>query len=176
MTSSLAIQPHTKSFTEFKNRTTEQDRENAGKVATGAGATAAGIEGARRTAQNMASKRGGVEKLESMYQGAIKGLKTASENAEKATSFMGKFKQKSALYTKDLLSMLDKFKKTGVYTKSAKIINAVIDSPVTRKCAGFFGGALAFFVVVSGVSKACKNGATMAGDLKDKIDTFRSAA
>lgn len=176
MTSRLAIQPHTKSFADFRNRTTEEDKENAGKVATGAGATAAGIEGARRTAQNMASKRGGVEKLESMYQTTIQGLKKASEGTEKATSFLGKFKQKSAIYTKDLLLMLEKFKKTGVYTKSAKFINAVIDSPVTKKCAGFFGGALAFFVVVSGVSKACKNGATMAGDIKDRIDTFRTAA
>lgn len=166
--------PHFNNFNQYKP--TQEDKENAGKVVTGAGATAAGIEGARRTAQNMASKRGGVERLETMYQNAIRGLRTASENAEKATSFMGRFKQKAAIYTRDVMKLFEKFKKTGTYTRSAKIINAVIDSPITKKFAGFFGGALAFFVVVSGVSKACKNGATMAGDIKDKIDTFRTAA
>ena len=48
--------------------------------------------------------------------------------------------------------------------------------PLLKHCAGFLGGALAFFVLVTGVNKAVKTGAIAVDDFKHQINDFKSIA
>ena len=48
--------------------------------------------------------------------------------------------------------------------------------PFTKKVAGFFGGALAFFVLITGVNKAVKTGEIAVDDFKHQLNEMRNAA
>ena len=58
--------------------------------------------------------------------------------------------------------------------KNSKFIGPIINSPVTKKLAGVAGGALAFFVLVTGVNKAVKTGAIAVDDFKHQFHEFNS--
>ncbi|MBE7712671.1 MAG: hypothetical protein E7Z87_02895 [Cyanobacteria bacterium SIG26] len=161
---SITVQPylHRPQMNKFATlKPTQEDKENAASVATGAGVTAAGVEGIRKAAQGAASKRGGVAAASSVLDKMLASVKQIREATKNATSFAGKFKHHSAKYTGQALTYL---KGKGM------------KGPIATACGKAFGGTLAFFVLASGVAKACGNSKTLAQDVKDKFEIFRTAA
>jgi len=146
----------------------QQATEKTEKVAAGVG----GAAGLTKTATNMASKRG-ILATEKTFQGIMgsvtNGAQTITEGTQQAVSLWSKFKNNTKIFTADILR---RFKAL----ESTKFIGKIIKSPIAKKAAGIFGGALAFFVLVTGVNKAVKTGIEAAGDVKSKLETWHSAA
>ncbi len=157
MTGVPAVSPFNPSTTHSQRR--EQNQE---AVATGVGATA----GLTTAATKAAGKRGlqsGEKVLTSMLDSAQAAAKTAGQNSKEVTGLWNSFKLNIAKYTKDILTRVEKFKNT-------KYIGAIVKSPITKGLASFCGGALAFFVLITGVSKAIRTGAIAVDDLKKQYN------
>ncbi len=133
------------------------------QVAVGVG----GAAGVTASATKMAGKKG--LSLQQMMANVTNTAEKITENADKATSLWGKFKKNTSIFTKDILARFKALENT-------KFIGAIVKSPIVKKSAALFGGALAFFVLVTGVNKAVKTSVEAAGDLKDKVHTLRTAA
>ncbi len=145
-------------------------REKKEEVATGVGA-AAGItsasglaNSATRAAGKKALKAEAAEKtLGKMLDGVQTASRNVSKNTKEVTGLWKTFKANIAKYTNQLNGYVAKFKET-------KYIGAIIKSPVTKYLTKFFGGALAFFVLVTGVSKAVRTGAIAVDDFKSQYN------
>ena len=110
---------------------------------------AAGVGGAAGLSQTtkLASKRGlSAEAGEKALQKMMQTTQRTTQSVNKTANV--KF------YTKDIMTRF----------------------PLLRHCAGFLGGALAFFVLVTGVNKAVKTGAIAVDDFKQQINDFKSIA
>lgn len=148
--------------------TAKQRQENQEKVAAGVG----GAAGLTKSATNMASKRGlQAQAGEKAYQQATQLLtetnKATIKASETATGLWNTFKANVKLYKKDIIKRLDGLKDT-------KFIGAIVKSPIVKKLAGLFGGALAFFVLVTGINKAFKTGELAFTDLKHQYNEMRN--
>ena len=153
---------------ENRPRLTQEQRERNQQVATGVG----GVAGLSASATNMASKRAmraksGEQVLQQMMNTVETTTRTVNQNTQAAKGLWATFKHNIKMYTDDILKRLDTLKNT-------KFIGSIINSPITKKLAGIFGGALAFFVLVTGVNKAIKTGAIAVDDLKHQIQEFNA--
>lgn len=162
MTRISAISPQTPTMT------AQQRQENQEKVAAGVGGTA-GL-------YKMASKKGlqaqsHAQTGEKVYQKATELLtetnKAVINSSEKVTGLWNKFKADVKFFTEDITTKFYKF-------KNSKFIGSIVKSPIIKKVAGFLGGALAFFVLVTGINKACKTGELAFDDLKLQYNEMRN--
>lgn len=145
-----------------------QKKENTEKAATVVGST-----GFVATATKYASKRGlrgqsgekiiqaGEKTLQTMMESVQESSRIAGKGMKEATGFFAKFKKDASSFAEDFMRFAGKL-------KNNKIIEPIINSPITKKAAGAFGGGMAFFVLVTGVSKAAENGSLAINDLKNK--------
>ena len=150
--------------------TPEQRQQRKEQVATGVG----GAAGLSATATRYAGKKGlkaqaGEEILGRMTAQVSNGIKTVNQTQEVATGFITTFKNNLKMYTKSIMDQLAKF-------KDSKFIGPIVKSPITRKFSALAGGLLAFFVLVTGVNKAFKNGEIAVDDLKSQYKNYRNAA
>ena len=150
---------------------TQMPREKKEEVATGVGA-AAGISGAAyRTAGKRALQAEiKAQNLERGFNQVVETVTTTSRNisrnTEAVSGLWGSFKTNITKYTKQLRGYANRFKDT-------KVIGAIVKSPVTKAATKVFGGALAFFVLITGVSKAVRTGAIAFEDIKSQYnETF----
>lgn len=126
------------------------------KVATGVGATGAGAAAyqAKRTTVNRT--------LQGWFTNLTNTTKAARQNAAEVTGLAGKFKQNFARFSSDIMSKAMKF-------KEMKFIGPIVKSPVMKGAAGIFGGAMAFFALVTGIDKAYRNGRLAVADIGGKF-------
>lgn len=145
--------------------TAAQRKERNEQVAAGVG----GAAGLSTSATKMASKRGlqAEQSLSNMLETVTKTQQAVNKNTKAATGLWATFKNNIKVYSADILARLNKLKDT-------KFIGPIIKSPFTKKVAGFFGGALAFFVLITGVNKAIKTGAIAVDDIKHQINEMRA--
>lgn len=150
--------------------TPEQRQQRKEQVATGVG----GAAGLSATATRYAGKKGlkaqaGEEILGRMTAQVSNGIKTVNQTQEVATGFITTFKNNLKMYTKSIMDQLAKF-------KDSKFIGPIVKSPITKRFSALAGGLLAFFVLVTGVNKAFKNGEIAVDDLKSQYKNYRNAA
>ena len=125
--------------------TTSRNNNKTEQVAAGVG----GAAGVTTSATNMAGKRGLLARektLQQMMENVTTTAGKVTENANKATSLWGNFKQNTKIFTADIVK---KFKAL----EDTKIIGAIVQNPIVKKSAAVFGGVLAFFVLVTGINK-----------------------
>ena len=158
MTTTIQFNQGTQQYPSSTGNKTKTDQ-----VAAGVG----GAAGVTTSATKMAGKRG--LSLQKMMANVTSTAERVSENAEKATTLWGKFKKNTTIFTKDILARFKALENT-------KFIGAIVKSPIVKKSAALFGGALAFFVLVTGVNKAVKTSVQAAGDIKNKVENLRTAA
>lgn len=145
--------------------TAKQRKENQEKVATGVG----GAAGLSTSATKMAGKRAlQAEHALSKSSKIITDTNAAIiKNSDTVTSLWTKFKMDKIQITNKITNWIDSF-------KGSKLISPIIKSPIVKKGAGLFGGALAFFVLVTGVNKACQTGAIAVEDFKHQFNEMRN--
>jgi hypothetical protein len=133
-----------------KRKDTEQ------KVATGVGTTAAGAAAyqAKRTTVNRT--------LQTWFTNLTNTTRTARQNAAEVTGLFGKFKNNFAKFSGDIMSHAMKF-------KEMKVIGPIVKSPIMKGTAGIFGGAMAFFALVTGIDKAYRNGKLAVCDVRNRF-------
>lgn len=150
--------------------TNEQRKQKQEQVATGVGGTAAATTAATKYAGRKGLKaQAGEQFLGEMSTQVANGIKTANRVQETATGFIATFKQNFKMYTASIMENINKF-------KNSKLIGPIIKSPMTKRVSALAGGALAFFVLVTGVNKAFKTGEIAVEDFKSKYNDFRNAA
>ena len=142
------------SQTANKLRENQNRKEKQEQVAAGVG----GAAGLSQTTK-LASKRGlSAEAGEKALQKMMQTTQRTTQSVNKTTGTLSKlfknFNAKVKFYTKDIMTRF----------------------PLLKHCAGFLGGALAFFVLVTGVNKAVKTGAIAVDDFKHQINDFKSIA
>lgn len=147
----------------------QKQKETKEKAATVVGST-----GFVATATKYASKRGlsasaqaGEKTLQSMMEATQKASRITGKGIKESTGFIAKFKKNMKLFSGDFM----KFTK-GL--ENTKFIGPIVKSPLIKKAAGAFGGVMAFFVLVTGLSKAAETGALAFDDAKDKYRQIRS--
>lgn len=115
------------------------------KVAAGVGATGAGAAAyqAKRTTVNRT--------LQGWFTNLTNTTRAARQNAAEVTGLAGKFKHNFARFSSDIMSKAMKY-------KELKVIGPIVNSPIMKGAAGIFGGAMAFFALVTGIDKAYRNG------------------
>lgn len=146
--------------------TPEEREHQQEKVAAGAG----GAASLTAKAANAASKKNVASvKLGTMMNSTQQAMMSANKSSKAAKSLWASFKNNIKFYTNDILRRLE-----GL--KDAKFIGPIIKSPIMKKMAGFAGGALAFFVFITGINKAVKDGEIAVVDIKNKYNEFRAAA
>lgn len=147
---------------------TTQQRENQEKVAAGVG----GVAGLSTSATKMAGKKGLQTQVgEKAYQNTIHMLtetnKAVINSSEKVTGLWNTFKNDIKRFSNDIITKLQKF-------KDSKFIGPIIKSPIIKNIAGFLGGALAFFVLVTGINKAFNTGELAFDDLRHQYNEMRN--
>ena len=122
-----------------KRKNTEQ------KVATGVGATGAGAAAyqAKRTTVNRT--------LQTWFSNLTTTTRNARQNAAEVTGLFGRFKQNFARFSGSIIKQVSKY-------ENMKFIGPIVKSPIMKGVAGIFGGAMAFFALVTGLDKAYRNG------------------
>ncbi len=145
--------------------TAAQRKEKSEQVAAGVG----GAAGLTTQATKAASRRGlqGEQALSNMLETVTKTQQAVNKNTKAATGLWATFKNNIKIYSTDIYARLNKF-------KNAKFIGTIVNSPITKKVAGFFGGALAFFVLITGVNKAVKTGAIAVDDFKHQYHEMKN--
>lgn len=145
--------------------TANQRKEKSEQVAAGVG----GAAGLTTQATKAAGRRGlqSEQALSNMLETVTKTQQTVNKNAKAATGLWTTFKTNVQVYSADILARFNKLKNT-------KFIGPIINSPLTKKAAGFFGGALAFFVLITGVNKAVKTGAIAVDDFKHQYHEMKN--
>ena len=137
-----------------EQQTKRKDAEQ--KVATGVGATGAGAAAyqAKRTTVNRT--------LQGWFTNLTNTTKAARQNAAEVTGIFGKFKHNFARFSGDIMSKAMKY-------KEMKFIGPIVKSPIMKGTAGVFGGAMAFFALVTGIDKAYRNGRLAVADIGGKF-------
>lgn len=145
--------------------TAKQRQENQEKVAAGVG----GAAGLTKSATNMASKRGlqAENALAKSSEIITETNNAVIKSSETATNLWTKFKLDKIRITNKITKWIETF-------KGSKLIAPIIKSSIVNKGAKLFGGTLAFFVLVTGVNKACKTGQLAINDFKKQYDEMRN--
>lgn len=150
-------------------RTPEQRQKRQEQVASGVGG-AAGVGAATKFAGKRALKHEAKsEMLTEMYAQVSRTMNSVNEGSQVSSGLWHAFKANMTKYTKSVETLLLKF-------KESKFIGPIIKSPVTAKFSALAGGALAFFVLVTGINKAARSGSLAVEDLKDKYHQYKEAA
>lgn len=144
----------------------QQKKEKTEKAATVVGST-----GFVATATKYASKQGlkaeaGEKVLQTMMERSQQAARITSKGIKESTGFIAKFKKNMKIFSGDFMGFASKL-------KNNKILGPIVKSPVTKKLASGFGGVMAFFVLVTGISKAAENGSLAINDFKDKYRQMR---
>jgi hypothetical protein len=149
------------------------DRKN--QVAAGVGLTA-GASQAGKFMGKRALKANSAAQAESTLQGmfthVVETSNAVRDNAKVTSGLWATFKSNIQFYTRDITKRLESL-------KSVKFIGRIANSPIAKKAAGVVGGSLAFFVLVTGLSKAAKTGQIAIDDFKNKyrdMDSFYNHA
>lgn len=141
-------------------KTAEQRKENQEKVAAGAGGAAGVTTTAAKAVGKRASQLEAKEQaLQQMMTNVNKTSRAITKNTKEAEGLFATFKINIKRYTDDIIKRLSKL-------QDSKYLAPIVKSPITKKVAGLCGGALAFFVLVTGVNKACRTGALAIDDFK----------
>lgn len=157
------------SFTGENVRTPEQRQKRQEQVASGVGG-AAGVGAATKFAGKRALKHEAKsEMLADMYAQVSRTMNSVNEGSQVSTGLWHAFKANMTKYTKSVETLLLKF-------KESKFIGPIVKSPITAKFSAFAGGALAFFVLVTGINKAARSGSLAVEDLKNKYSQYREVA
>lgn len=150
-------------------RTPEQRQKRQEQVASGVGG-AAGVGAATKFAGKRALKHEAKsEMLTDMYAQVSRTMNSVNEGSQVSSGLWHAFKANMTKYTKSVETLLLKF-------KESKFIGPIIKSPVTAKFSTLAGGALAFFVLVTGINKAARSGSLAVEDLKDKYHQYKEVA
>lgn len=142
-----------------KKHTPEERKQKQEQVATGVG----GAAGLSTTATKMAGKNGlkaeAAEKsLQNMMENVQRTTSAAKKNVKVAKSLWGRFLENIKFYKNDIIKRFP-----------------IFNHPVTKKVAGAAGGALAFFVLITGINKAVKTGAIAVDDFKHQYHEYKGA-
>ena len=145
----------------------EQRKQKQEQVATGIG----GAAGVTATATKYAGRKGlraqASEKFLGELSGQVaQGIKKANEAQEVATGLFATFKKNFKMYSASVLEQLNKL-------KNSKFIGPIVKSPIAKKVSAVAGGALAFFVLITGVNKAVKTGAVAVNDFKSQYREYK---
>ncbi len=128
------------------------DRRKTQEVAAGVGA--AGYGGARIS--HMASKK---DMLGTMMKNSSKVTRTAAHNVREASGIMAKFQKNFVKFTRDFVAGAMKY-------RNNKILGPIIRSKFLGGISSVFGGTMAFFVLITGLSKTANTAKTAFHDLK----------
>lgn len=149
-----------------KNKETAnlQNHERQEQVAAGVG----GAAGLSQTTK-WASKR--AMKAENAYNTAARTIqqtaRTVNDSTKTATDLWSKFKTDCKTISAQITKYFEKFKKIP-------IVGKILNNRATRTAGSALGGALAFFVLVTGVNKAVKTGAIAIDDFKQQYQELKS--
>lgn len=142
----------------FQNQAANS-RKRQEQVAAGVGG-AAGVGATTRAVGKWAIKNeAGSNILASMYTNAGKAINTVNDGKEVTTGLYAAFKANMAKYSKSVETLL-------MNLKNKPFIAPIIKSPVTHKLASCAGGAMAFFVLATGLTKAYREGGVAIEDIK----------
>lgn len=153
--------------TQANKKLSSDDRKQ--QVATGVG----GAAGLSTTATKMAGKRGlkaeaAEQTLQHMMENVQRTTNIAKRNTKTAKGLWQTFKANIKFYTNDIIKRLES-------VKNSKLLGPLLNNPVTKKLASAAGGALAFFVLVTGVNKAVKTGSIAFNDFKSQYNEYMNA-
>lgn len=164
MTTPLAV-----SFGNEQVRYSEQNQKRQEQVASGVGG-AAGVGAAAKFAGKRALKNEAKsEALAEMYAQVGRTMNTVNEGSKATSGLWHAFRANMKKYTQSVETLMMRF-------KDAKYIGPIIKSPITAKFSALAGGALAFFVLVTGINKAARSGSLAIDDLKNKYGQFKEVA
>jgi hypothetical protein len=151
-------------LTQPNNKNDRKDQVAAG-VGVGAGVTQAGKFMGKR-----ALKANGAAQAESTLQGMLTRVtettSAVKRNSEVTSGLWATFRSNVKFYTKDITARLEKL-------KPVKFVGKIANSAIAKKGASVVGGSLAFFVLVTGLSKAVNTGKIAIDDFKNKYDDMQ---
>jgi hypothetical protein len=136
--------------------TPEQRKQRTEQAAVGVGGAAGVVKTSERH-------------LQRMMEQTRRTMQTVDKNAKAANGLWSSFKSDIKFYTQEFVKGLESL-------KGKKIIGPILNSPVTKKLAGAAGGAMAFFVLITGVNKAVNTGAIAIDDFKNQYHDFKAYA
>ncbi len=159
---------HVTSNATYTKKTTGEKEKQHQQAAAAAGV--GGAAGLTAQATKVASKQGlkaQAAHLEQSFQNTVQTVNRANQsitrNKKVATGLWATFKKNVGKFSD---SILKRFKNL----ENTKFIGPIVKSPITKKFASACGGALAFFVLISGVTRAFKTGALAFDDLKQQYN------
>lgn len=170
---SLKIEPKISYVTfgnnEQKKSSDDQRKKTQQQVATGVG----GAAGLSASTTKFAGKKGlkastGEKSLQQMMESVKQTTQAVNSGTKKAKGLWGSFKYNVKFYTNDILTRLNSL-------KTNRFISPIINNVVVKKGATVLGGALAFFVLATGITKTIRTGVTAVDDLKNQYHDFKSA-
>jgi len=123
-----------------------------------------GAAGINATAQRMASKRG-LSRGESLLQKMMSNVSKNTSTIQEGSTLWSKFKYNTHFYANHIMKKMN-----GL--ESTKFIGKIIKSPIVKKSASLFGGALAFFVLVTGVNNTIETTTNAAKNYKQQYERF----
>ncbi len=148
----------------------EHRKQQQEQVAAGVGGAAGLSTTATRVAGKKGMKVGTLEnELNHVMEKVHHTTQAVNKNSKAATGLWAEFKANIQMFTRDISERLGKL-------KLPKFVKSVMESPLGKKLIGFTGGALAFFVLITGVNKAVKTGAIAVDDFKQQYHEFNAAA
>lgn len=147
------------------DQTQKDKKEKAATIVGGAGFATT----ANKYAKGYASRRGlanGESTLQKMLEATTRTARQSSKIAKESGSLIAKFKANVKIYTADAIRMISKL-------QDNKIIGAIVKNPLMKKVASGFGVVMAFFVLVTSLTKAVENGNLAINDAKEKYHEMR---
>ena len=151
------------------NQNQRNKQQTQEQVATGVGAAGAGAAATKYAGKRGLRAQAGEKILGDITEQVSSGIKTVNKVQETATGFIASFKKDLKMFSANIMEHLNKF-------QNSKFIGPIIKSPITKKFSALAGGALAFFVLVTGVNKAFKTGEIAIDDFKSQYKDFKNAA
>jgi hypothetical protein len=143
----------------------ERKEQVAAGVGVGAGVSQAGkFLGKRALKANSAAEAESV--LQGMMTRVTETTNAVKQNTEVASGLWATFK--SNVRFRDIMTRLENL-------RSVKFIGRIVESPIAKKGAGAIGGALAFFVLVTGLSKAANTGKIAIDDFRHKYNDMQNS-
>lgn len=138
----------------------QDSRKKQEQAAAGVGG-AAGVAATTKAAGKWAMKREeGASILADTYTKVGKAINKANDGKEVTDGLIAMFKKNMVKYSQSVEKLL-------MQLKNKPIIAPIIKSPVTHKLSACAGGAMAFFVLATGLSKAYRDGGTAIEDIKN---------
>jgi len=142
----------------------ENRKEKAQNAAAAGGAAGCTVQTAKTIATRRAARKElAANTLRDTFTGVAKTAKTVKKNSKEVTGLLSQFFKNAKDFSDDMMKVFARVKRD-------KAVSALLKNPVLRGISGAFGYSMAFFVLVSGLTKAVDNGKITIGDLKDKLE------